>query len=127
MGRDETMTKRIMIADDSATMRQLVSLVLKESGYTVVEAIDGRDAFRKLRADPVDMIITDVNMPNMDGITLVREVRAQSICRFIPIIVLTTEGSEAKKQEGQTAGATGWIVKPFNREQLQAVVRKVLG
>ena len=121
------MHKRIMIADDSAVMRQMLGLFLKEAGYTVVEAVDGRDAFERLQAEQVDMLITDVNMPNMDGISLVREVRTQSSLRFIPIIVLTTEYTESKREEGRRAGATGWIVKPFKEDQLHAVVRKVLG
>lgn len=121
------MAKVIMTADDSASIRQMVSFTLKESGYEVVEAVDGRDALQKIRSRNVDMLITDLNMPNLDGISLIREVRTIPTCRFIPIVMLTTESQETMKQEGKQAGATGWIVKPFKPEQLLAVVRKVLG
>lgn len=121
------MGKVIMTADDSASIRQMVSFTLKEAGYSVVEAVDGRDALDKLKAGQVHMLVTDLNMPNMDGIELIRHVRGESRYRFMPIIMLTTESQSSKKQEGKAAGATGWIVKPFKPEQLLAVVRKVLG
>jgi len=119
------MTKKIMTVDDSASVRQMVSFTLKNAGYEVVEAVDGQDALSKLNGD-VKMIITDLNMPNMDGITLIRNVRSQSAYKFIPIIMLTTESQAEKKQEGKSAGATGWIVKPFKPDQLLAVIKKVL-
>ncbi len=119
------MGKRIMTVDDSASVRQMVSFTLKNAGYDVVEASDGKDALAKL-SGPVDMVITDLNMPNMDGITLIKNLRANAACKFIPIIMLTTESQAGKKQEGKEAGATGWIVKPFKPEQLLAVVQKVL-
>ncbi len=121
------MAKMIMTADDSASVRQMVSFTLREKGYEVVEACDGRDALQKLGAAKVDMLITDLNMPNLDGIGLIKGARALSSCKFIPIIMLTTESQDARKQEGKAAGATGWIVKPFTPEQLLAVVKKVLG
>lgn len=121
------MSKTIMTVDDSASVRQMVSFTLSDAGYQVVEAVDGRDALTKLGSAPVNMIITDLNMPNMDGIELIRSVRTGTSCRFVPIIMLTTESQAEKKQEGKTAGATGWIVKPFKPEQLLAVVKKVLG
>jgi two-component system, chemotaxis family, chemotaxis protein CheY len=133
------MGKTIMTADDSASIRQMVSFTLKEAGYDVIEAVDGRDALEKLmgecdsplpepgRTGTVHMLVTDLNMPNMDGIELIRRVRGESRYRFMPIVMLTTESQNAKKQEGKAAGATGWIVKPFKPEQLVAVVRKVLG
>jgi two-component system chemotaxis response regulator CheY len=121
------MSKRIMIVDDSETMRMMVAFTLIEGGYEVVEAYDGRRALEKLKDGPIDMMITDVNMPNLDGIELVRKVRENEESRFIPVILLTTESKESKKQEGKAAGATGWIVKPFRSEQLLGVVRKVLG
>jgi two-component system chemotaxis response regulator CheY len=121
------MGKVIMTADDSASIRQMVSFTLKEAGYDVVEAVDGQEALDKLLARPVHMLVTDLNMPKMDGIELIRQVRSESRYRFMPIIMLTTESQAAKKQEGKAAGATGWIVKPFKPEQLLAVVRKVLG
>jgi two-component system chemotaxis response regulator CheY len=119
------MAKTIMTVDDSASVRQMVSFTLKNAGYDVVEAVDGKDALAKLNGD-VKMIITDLNMPNMDGITLIRNVRAQPAHKFIPIVMLTTESQAEKKQEGKSAGATGWIVKPFKPDQLLAVVKKVL-
>ena len=121
------MSKCIMSVDDSASIRQMVSFTLKGAGYETVDAVDGQDALSKLNSHPVDMIITDLNMPNLDGIGLIRSVRSNPAYRFIPIIMLTTESQDAKKQEGKQAGATGWIVKPFKPEQLIAVIRKVLG
>lgn len=120
------MSKTIMTADDSASIRQMVSFTLKDAGYNVVEASDGRDAIDKLNGTTINMLISDVNMPNMDGIELVRQVRTNPAYKFIPIIMLTTESQDSKKQEGKQAGATGWIVKPFKPEQLLAVVKKVL-
>jgi two-component system, chemotaxis family, chemotaxis protein CheY len=121
------MAKTIMTADDSASVRQMVSFTLKDAGYDVMEAVDGQDALHKLNGSSVNMLITDLNMPNMDGIQLIREVRGQQQFRFMPIIMLTTESQAFKKQEGKSAGVTGWIVKPFKPEQLVAVVKKVLG
>ncbi len=121
------MGKTIMTADDSASMRQMISFTLKGAGYNVVEAVDGKDALAKLSSTSINMLISDVNMPNMNGPELVRQVRANPAYRFIPIIMLTTESTDSKKQEGKSAGATGWIVKPFKPEQLLAVVKKVLG
>ena len=120
------MPKTIMTADDSASIRQMVSFTLRQASYEVMEAVDGRDALKKLDGASVDMLITDLNMPNMDGIELIRQVRAKPQSKFIPIIMLTTESQASKKQEGKAAGATGWIVKPFKPEQLIAVVKKVL-
>ncbi len=119
--------KLIMTADDSASVRQMVGFTLKQAGYDVLEAVDGSQALDKLLDQPVDMLITDLNMPGLDGIELIRKAREIPRCRFIPIVMLTTESQEAKKKEGKGAGATGWIVKPFKPEQLLAVVRKVLG
>lgn len=120
------MGKTIMTADDSASVRQMVSFTLKQGGYEVIEACDGRDALNKLVSIKVDMIITDLNMPNLDGIGLIKGARSMPACKFIPIIMLTTESQDGRKQEGKDAGATGWIVKPFKPEQLMAVVKKVL-
>jgi two-component system chemotaxis response regulator CheY len=121
------MSKRILTVDDSASIRQVVSFTLKGGGYEVVEAVDGRDALAKLNGAPIHLVITDLNMPNLDGIGLIRELRAQPATKFTPILMLTTESQDAKKQEGKAAGATGWIVKPFKPDQLLAVVKKVLG
>jgi two-component system chemotaxis response regulator CheY len=120
------MNKTIMTVDDSASIRQMVGFTLRQTGHRIVEAVDGRDACAKLEAQPVDMVITDLNMPNMDGIELIRRVRSLPACRFIPVIFLTTESQAEKKAEARAAGATGWIVKPFTPEQLVAVVGKVL-
>ena len=121
------MAKLIMTADDSASVRQMVTFTLKQNGYDVVEAVDGRDALNKLNVQKVDMLLTDLNMPNMDGIGLIKGVRTGSLNKFIPIVMLTTESQDSRKAEGKAAGATGWIVKPFKPEQLIAVVKKVLG
>jgi len=121
------MSKVIMTVDDSVSIRQMVSFTLKKEGYDVLEAVDGMDALKKLNGEnAVHMIITDLNMPNMDGIELIRNVRANARYKFIPIIMLTTESQDERKQAGKAAGATGWIVKPFNPEQLIGVIKKVL-
>lgn len=119
------MGKKILTVDDSASMRQMVSFTLKGAGYDVVEAVDGKDALGKVQGADIGMIITDLNMPNMDGIELIRVVRGMPGLKFIPIVLLTTESQDSKKKEGKEAGATGWIVKPFKPEQLVAVVKKV--
>ena len=121
------MSKRIMTVDDSTSVRQMVGFTLKQAGYEVVEAIDGKDALSKLEGSGIHMVLTDLNMPNLDGIGLIKGLRAHQSFRFIPIVMLTTESQESRKLEGKQAGATGWIVKPFRPEQLVAVVRKVLG
>ena len=119
------MAKRIMTVDDSASVRQMVAMTLKKEGYDVVEASDGKDALSKMTG-AIDMVITDLNMPNLDGIGLIKGIRAQAAYKFIPIVMLTTESQAGKKAEGKSAGATGWIVKPFTPDQLLAVVKKVL-
>ena len=121
------MEKVIMTVDDSTSVRQMVAFTLKNGGYGVIEATDGVDALAKVKSNPVQMVLTDLNMPNMDGIELIRNLRTDPAFRFIPIVMLTTESQDAKKQEGRSAGATGWIVKPFRPDQLIAVVKKVLG
>ena len=117
----------ILAVDDSASMRQMVTFTLKGAGYDVTEAKDGQEALNLAKSNRFSLVITDVNMPNMDGITLTKELRALSSYKFIPILTLTTESSGEKKQAGKAAGATGWIVKPFNPDQLLATVKKVLG
>ena len=121
------MAKNIITVDDSASVRQMVSFTLKGAGYTVMEAGDGKEALAKLAGSKADMVITDLNMPNMNGIELIKALRANPAYKFVPIILLTTESQDSKKQEGKAAGATGWIVKPFKPEQLLSVVKKVLG
>lgn len=121
------MPKMIMTVDDSTSVRQMVSFTLSSAGYQVLEAADGKDALSKLgESTTIDMLVTDLNMPNMDGIELVKTIRAQQRHKFIPILLLTTESQEAKKQQGKAAGASGWIVKPFNADQLVGVVRRLL-
>lgn len=117
--------KTILTVDDSASVRQVVSFALRDAGYETLEAVDGRDALTKLSGN-IHLVVTDVNMPNMNGIELIRHIRAGAANKYVPIIVLTTESQAAKKQEAKAAGATGWIVKPFRPEQLVAVVQKVL-
>lgn len=120
------MSKTIMTVDDSASVRQMVNFTLKQSGYEIVEASNGVDALEKLKKRQIHMLITDVNMPELDGIGLVKKVRENPLYRFIPIIILTTESQGDKKREGKVAGATGWIIKPFSPDQLIAVVKKVM-
>ena len=116
------MSKTILVVDDSASIRQVVSITLKCAGYSVIEAVDGKDALTKLDGQKVNLIISDVNMPNMDGISFVKEMKQKANYKFTPVIMLTTEGSDEKKKEGQAAGAKAWVVKPFKPEQmLQAV------
>jgi len=117
----------ILAVDDSASMRQMVSFTLKGAGYEVIDAVDGVDALNKAKQKAVDLVITDVNMPNMDGITLIAELRKLPNYKFTPLLMLTTESAPEKKQAGKAAGATGWIVKPFNPDQLLATVKKVIG
>ena len=112
------MAKNIMIVDDSASLRQVVGIALKGAGYEVVEACDGKDALTKLDGRKIHLIISDVNMPNMDGITLVKEVKKLPSYRFTPVIMLTTESQEARKAEGRALGARAWITKPFQPSQL---------
>lgn len=117
----------ILTVDDTATMRQMISFTLHSVGHDVLQASDGQEALALAQGRKFDLVIADVNMPNMDGITLVKSLRALPEYKFIPILLLTTESADAKRQEGKVAGATGWIVKPFNPEQLLNVVKKVLG
>jgi len=117
----------ILTVDDSTSMRQMVSFTLKQSGFDVVEAADGSEGLHKAQSNRFNLIITDVNMPKMDGITLVKELRALPAYKFTPILLLTTEAGIEKKKEGKEAGATGWLVKPFNPDQLLSTIKKVLG
>ncbi|MDH5766414.1 MAG: response regulator [Gammaproteobacteria bacterium] len=117
----------ILAVDDSSSMRQMVTFTLKGAGFDVVEAVDGQDALDKAKSRPFDLVVTDVNMPVMDGITLIRNLRQEANYKFTPLLMLTTESAADKKAEGKEAGATGWIVKPFNPEQLINTIKKVLG
>ena len=120
------MARMVLTVDDSTSMRQMVKATLLSAGYDVVEAADGQEALEYARENPVDLVITDVNMPRMDGITLVSELRSLPSYRLTPVLLLTTESSMDKKMEGKKAGATGWIVKPFNPAQLLATLARVL-
>ncbi len=121
------MSQTVLVVDDSVSMRQMVTFTLKGAGYEVVEAGDGKEAVAKLNggAKP-NLVITDLNMPNMDGIELIKEIRSMAAHKFTPVLMLTTESADSKKKEGQSAGATGWIVKPFNPDQMIATIKKVL-
>lgn len=118
--------KTILTVDDSPSIRQMVALTLSRRGDRIIEACDGNDALDKLSRDPANLVITDLNMPNMDGIELIKHIRVLPQFRFIPILMLTTESQPERKQAGKAAGGTGWIVKPFTRDQLSAVVDRVL-
>ncbi len=121
------MSKLIMTVDDSTSVRQMVSFTLSGAGYQIVEAVDGKDALSKLGVTTtINMLITDLNMPNMDGIDLIKNIRAQQRHKFIPILMLTTESQESKKLQGKAAGASGWIVKPFSATQLVDVVGRLI-
>lgn len=116
----------ILAVDDSASMRQMVSFTLRSSGYDVIEAIDGQDALDKIGDRHVDLVLTDQNMPRMDGLTLIRELRCVERFKRTPILMLTTESSDEMKQAGRAAGATGWMVKPFDPQRLLEIISKVL-
>jgi len=118
--------KRVMVVDDAVTMRQMVSFTLKKGGYEVVEAEHGQEALEKLKSVSVDLVITDLNMPVMDGITLIQNLRKMPSMKSKPILMLTTEGMAAKKEQGKAAGATGWVVKPFDPDKLLQTLAKVL-
>ncbi|MDP2962619.1 MAG: response regulator [Sulfurimicrobium sp.] len=120
------MAKTIMIVDDSATLRQVVSIALRNAGYDVIEGCDGKDALAKLTGQKVHLVISDVNMPNMDGITFVTELKKLPAYKFTPVIMLTTEAGEDKKASGQAAGAKAWVVKPFKPEQMLNAVSKLI-
>jgi len=120
------MAKTILVVDDSASVRQVVSIALKGAGYEVIEGVDGKDALSKLTGQKVHLVISDVNMPNMDGITFVKELKQLPAYKFTPVIMLTTESQESKKQEGQAAGAKAWVVKPFQPAQMLAAVAKLI-
>ena len=119
------MAKTIMIVDDSASIRTVVGIALRGEGYAVIEAINGQDGINKLTGQKVNLIISDVNMPIMDGITFVKNVKTMPAYRFTPIIMLTTESDESKKREGQAAGAKAWVVKPFKPEQMLGAVQRL--
>jgi two-component system chemotaxis response regulator CheY len=118
--------KKVLTVDDSSSVRQMVNFTLTKAGYGVSEAVDGSDGLKKMGADKFDLIVTDLNMPNMDGIEMITAARKLPGYGFTPILMLTTESQPEKKDAGRKAGATGWIVKPFNADQLIAVVKKLV-
>lgn len=120
------MSKTVLIVDDSASIRQVVSITLKGAGYQVIEGCDGKDALTKLDGRKVHLIISDVNMPNMDGITFLKNVKQMPAYKFTPVIMLTTEAGESKKEEGRAAGAKAWVVKPFQPAQMLTAVSKLI-
>ncbi|MDR7023837.1 two-component system, chemotaxis family, response regulator CheY [Pseudomonas peli] len=120
------MAKTILIVDDSASIRQVVGMTLKGAGYDVIEGVDGKDALTKLDGRKVHLIISDVNMPNMDGITFLKNVKQLPNYKFTPVIMLTTEAGDGKKGEGQAAGAKAWVVKPFQPAQMLTAVSKLI-
>jgi two-component system chemotaxis response regulator CheY len=120
------MAKTILIVDDSISLRQVVSIALSNAGYEVIEACDGQDALAKLTGQKIHLMISDVNMPNMDGLSFLKAVRQHPTYKFTPVIMLTTEAGEEKKKEGQAAGARAWVVKPFRPEQLLVAVSKLI-
>ncbi len=121
------MAKTILSVDDSASIRQMVAFTLKGAGYEVVEAVDGQDGWDKAKMKTVDLVLTDQNMPRMDGLTLIKNLRDMPAYRSVPILMLTTESGENMKMQGKAAGATGWLVKPFDPQKLLEVLKKVLG
>lgn len=121
------MAKTILAVDDSGSLRQMVAFSLQAAGYEVVQAVDGRDGLNKAREKTVDLVLTDQNMPVMDGLTLIRSLRDLSAYRQVPILMLTTESSDEMKARGKAAGANGWLVKPFDPKRLVEVVQKVIG
>ena len=120
------MAKTILAVDDSSSLRQMVAFSLKAAGYQVVEAVDGQDGLEKAKLQTVDLVLTDQNMPNLDGLGLTRKLRGHPKFKNTPILVLTTESSDAMKQAGRAAGATGWLVKPFDPGRLIEVINKVI-
>ncbi|MDQ8203872.1 response regulator [Pelagicoccus sp. SDUM812003] len=120
------MSRTIITVDDSPSIRQMVSLALMQAGHKVLEAADGQEALDVLQRSQAQMVITDLNMPRMDGISLIKRLRALPAYKYVPIVMLTTESQQEKKMAGKSAGATGWIVKPFTSDQLLGVVKKVL-
>lgn len=121
------MAKTVLTVDDSASIRQMVSFTLKSAGYDVLEAVDGMDGLDKAKGRQVELVLTDQNMPRMDGLSLIKQLRALPQYRSVPILMLTTESSDTMKQQGRAAGATGWLVKPFDPQKLIEVVKKVIG
>jgi two-component system chemotaxis response regulator CheY len=120
------MKKNVLVVDDSESIREIVGYTLENDGYNVIKGVDGVDALQHLNGEGIDLVITDLNMPNMDGIGLIKKIRNHVTYQYVPILVLTTESQMTKKDEAREAGATGWIVKPFVKDKLLSVINKVL-
>ena len=120
------MGRTVLVVDDAGVMRQMNSLTLKKEGFEVIEAINGKDALSKMAGKKIDIVVTDINMPEMDGIELIKQIRTDSVHRFVPIIVLSTISQEAKVKEGKEAGASGWLFKPYKPNQLIDAIRKFI-
>jgi two-component system chemotaxis response regulator CheY len=125
--QEHNMAKTILAVDDSSSLRQMVAFSLKAAGYQVVEAVDGQDGLDKAKLQTVDLVLTDQNMPRMDGLALIKLLRAMPSYQKVPILMLTTESSDEMKSKGRAAGANGWLVKPFDPQRLIEVVKKVIG
>ena len=121
------MAKMVLTVDDSASIRQMVAFTLKSAGYEVIEAADGNAGLAQAKSNAVSLVLTDQNMPGMDGLSLIKALRALPNYNSTPILMLTTESSDTMKSQGRAAGATGWLVKPFDPQKLLEVVRKVIG
>lgn len=121
------MPKTVLTVDDSPSIRRMIAMTLSQAGYRVIEATDGREGLEKATSEPVDAIITDQNMPVLDGLGMIRALRAHPVGRGVPVIVLSTDSQETLKEQARAAGALGWMVKPFTQEKLLAVIQKVLG
>lgn len=121
------MTKTILTIDDSASIRQMIAMTLTQQGYSVIEAVDGADGYLKATTNSIDAVLTDLNMPNLNGIEFIRKYRKHPSATGIPVLLLTTESDDGLKQQAKAAGATGWIVKPFKQDQLVSIIKKVIG
>ncbi|NEX46154.1 response regulator [Pseudotabrizicola algicola] len=121
------MSKTVLTIDDSPSIRRMIVMTLEEAGYKVIEAVDGQDGLNKALANPVDAVITDQNMPNLDGLGFIRALRQHPSGKGVPIVVLSTDSEDTLKTQAREAGALGWMVKPFTQDKLLAVIRKVLG
>jgi two-component system chemotaxis response regulator CheY len=120
------MSRKALVVDDSLSMRQMLAYTLQQAGFDVLQGANGKEGLTQLQNGRVDLIVTDLNMPEMDGITFIRSLRALDACRFTPVLMLTTESQDTKKAEGKAAGATGWIIKPFDPEKLLNVVKRLV-
>jgi two-component system chemotaxis response regulator CheY len=126
MSNSSKMKKNILVVDDSESIRELVGITLIDAGFDVIKAVNGKDAFKKLQKAEVDLVLTDLNMPEVDGIMLVKKIRKYDKYKYLPVLILTTESETKKRVEAKESGATGWIVKPFDKERLLNIIKKVI-